>query len=143
MNINLINPLVLAYIGDAIYELEIRKRLIDKKINKVNELQKECIKYVSAKKQAFFVDFFVDKNILLEEEIEIYRRARNSKVNSHPSNTDIITYKKATGLEAVFGYLYLENKLDRIKELINTIMEELWLYMGRTLLKKQLIIIKL
>lgn len=125
MNINLINPLVLAYIGDAIYELEIRKRLIDKKINKVNELQKECIKYVSAKKQAFFVDLFIDKNILLEEEIEIYRRARNSKVNSHPSNTDIITYKKATGLEAVFGYLYLENKLDRIKELINTIMEEL------------------
>lgn len=125
MNINLINPLVLAYIGDAIYELEIRKRLIDKKINKVNELQKECIKYVSAKRQALYIDILIDKGILVEEEIEIYKRARNSKVNSHPSNTDIITYKKATGLEAVFGYLYLENKLDRINELINTIMEEL------------------
>ncbi len=131
MNINLINPLVLAYIGDAIYELEIRKRLIDKKINKVNELQKECIKYVSAKKQSYYIDLLIDKNVLLEEEIEIYKRARNSKVNSHPSNTDIITYKKATGLEAVFGYLYLENKIDRIKELIDTIMEELWLYMEK------------
>ena len=57
-------------------------------------------------------------------EIDVYKRARNSKVNSHPSNTDIICYKKATGLEAVFGYLYLENKNDRIMELINIIMEE-------------------
>ena len=52
MNTNLINPLVLAYIGDAIYELEIRTRLVNTKINKVNDLQKESIKYVSAKSQA-------------------------------------------------------------------------------------------
>ena len=129
MNTNLINPLVLAYIGDAVYELEIRKKLIERKINKVNDLQKECVKYVSAKGQAEYIDKFISNDILSQEEIDVYKRARNTKVNSHPHNTDIIIYKKATGLEAVFGYLYLVNNIDRIKELINYIMEEIWLYM--------------
>lgn len=123
MNINVINPLVLAYIGDAIYELEIRKRLIVKGINKVNELQSECVKYVSAKGQSNYVDLLIENNILSDEEMDIYKRARNSKVNSHPSNTNIIIYKKATGLEAIFGYLYLNNNIDRIVELINYIVE--------------------
>ena len=125
MNTNLINPLVLAYIGDAVYELEIRKKLIERKINKVNDLQKECVKYVSAKGQAEYIDKFINNDILSQEEIDVYKRARNTKVNSHPHNTDIIIYKKATGLEAVFGYLYLVNNIDRIKELINYIMEEI------------------
>ena len=123
MNTNLINPLVLAYIGDAIYELEIRTRLVNTKINKVNDLQKESIKYVSAKSQANYINVLIDANVLTENEIDIYKSARNTKVNSHPSSTDIITYKMATGLEALFGYLYLNNKLERIKELINIIME--------------------
>lgn len=124
MNTNLINPLVLAYIGDAIYELEIRTRLINKKINKVNDLQKESIKYVSAKSQANYINLLLDAKKLSDCEIDIYKRARNTKVNSHPNSTDIITYKMATGLEAIFGYLYLNDNLERIKELINFIMEE-------------------
>lgn len=118
MNINLINPLVLAYIGDAIYELKIRSFLVSNKINKVNDLQKEAVKYVSAKGQASFVQSLIDNNILSEDELDIYKRARNSKVSSHPSNTDIITYKCATGLEAIFGYLYLNNNYDRIDYLL-------------------------
>ena len=90
MNTNLINPLVLAYIGDAVYELEIRKKLIERKINKVNDLQKECVKYVSAKGQAEYIDKFISNDILSQEEIDVYKRARNTKVNSHPHNTDII-----------------------------------------------------
>lgn len=125
MDTNLINPLVLAYLGDAIYELKIREQLIYKKINKVNELQKECTKYVSAKGQSRIVDLFIEKNILNESEIDIYKRGRNSKVNSHPSNTDIITYKKATGLETLFGYLYINKENNRIEELIKIIMEEI------------------
>lgn len=125
MNIDTINPLVLAYIGDAIYELKIRGKLIDKKINKVNDLQKECTKYVSAKGQSYFIEKFISDNILSDEEVEIYKRARNSKVNSHPSNTDILTYKRATGLEAVFGFLYLTNNMNRIDELIELVMEDL------------------
>lgn len=120
MNINLINPLVLAYIGDAVYELEIRKKLIEKKINKVNELQKECTKYVSARGQAKYMEEIL--NILTSDELDIYKRARNSKVNSHPSNTDIITYKVATGFEALIGYLYLTKNTDRIDEIIDYIM---------------------
>ena len=123
MNINLVNPLVLAYIGDAVYELEIRNILVKSKINKVNDLQKECTKYVSAKGQAFFVEKMIESNFLNEDEIDIYKRARNCKVKSHPQNTNIITYKNATGFEAVIGYLYLENKINRINELVNFIME--------------------
>ena len=124
MNTNLINSLVLAYMGDAIYELKIRELLVNKKINKVNDLQKESTKYVSAKGQAKIIKDWINDNILTDDEIDIYKRARNTKVNSHPSNTDIITYKEATGFEALFGYLYLNNKLDRINELMNLIMEE-------------------
>ena len=124
MNTNLINSLVLAYIGDAIYELKIREILIHKKINKVNDLQKESTKYVSAKGQASIVKKLIDNNILTDDEIDIYKRARNSKVNSHPSNTDIITYKEATGFEALLGYLYLSNNINRIDELISFVLEE-------------------
>ncbi len=122
MNINLINPLVLAYIGDAVYELEIRKRLIEKKINKVNELQKVCTKYVSARGQASYMEKLVNSKVLTDDELDIYKRARNSKVNSHPSNTDIITYKVATGFEALIGYLYLTNNKEKIDKIVNYIM---------------------
>lgn len=123
MNTNLINSLVLAYIGDAIYELEIRNRLILSGINKVNELQKVCTKYVSAKGQSSFIERMVELNMLTDDELDVYKRARNSKIKSHPANTDIITYKRATGFEALFGYLYLNNNFDRIHALIDFIME--------------------
>ena len=123
MNTNLVNPLVLAYIGDAIYELELRKRIVLTGVNKVNDLQKICTKYVSAKGQSSFIEKMIDAGILSEDEIDIYKRARNSHVKSHPSNTDIVTYKRATGFEALFGYLYLNNKYDRIVELVEFVME--------------------
>ena len=123
MNENLINPLVLAYMGDAIYELLIRERLIKNKINKVNELQKECTKYVNAKGQAEFMNKLIKNNFLSENEIDVYKRGRNSKVNSHPNNTSIIIYKEATGFEAMLGYLYLKDNIKRINEIISFIME--------------------
>ena len=123
MNENLINPLVLAYMGDAIYELLIRERLIKKKINKVNELQKECTKYVNAKGQAEFMNKLIKSNFLSEKEIDVYKRGRNSKVNSRPNNTSIIIYKEATGFEAMLGYLYLKDNIKRINEIISFIME--------------------
>ena len=123
MNTNLVNPLVLAYIGDAIYELEIRKRIVLSGVNKVNDLQEICTKYVSARGQSDFVEKMIESNILTEDELDIYKRARNSHVKSHPSNTDIVTYKRATGFEALLGYLYLNNKYDRILELVEFVME--------------------
>ena len=115
------NSLVLAYLGDSIYEVYIRKYLIGKNIIKVSELQKESVKYVSAKSQATFLKELIDNNFFNKEEISIITTARNHKNNHKPKNCDIITYKNATGFEALIGYLYLNNKNDRINEIINYI----------------------
>ena len=117
-----LNSLALAYLGDAIYELYIRKYLISKNIVKVKELQKEAVNYVSAKAQAKFLNSMIEDNFLTEEEIDIVKRARNHKSHSSKS-TDIITYKHSTGLEALIGQLYLENKNTRIDEIMNYILE--------------------
>ena len=124
MNVNEINVLVLAYLGDSVYENYIRKHLIGTGIGNVNDLQTESIKYVSAKAQAKFVTELIENNILLEDELDIYKRARNYKTTSHPKNTDIITYKIATGFEAIIGYLELSNKIDRIELIIKNIVGE-------------------
>ena len=124
MNSKEINVLVLAYLGDTIYEYYVRKYLIEKQIGNVNELQKKAVSYVSANNQAEFLTKLVDKNFFTEEELEIIKRARNHKVNSHPKSCDIITYKYATGLEALLGDLELNGKRDRILEIMNLILEE-------------------
>ena len=115
------NVLTLAYIGDAIYEVYIRKFLVNKGIVKVNDLQKNAINYVSAKAQASFLMSLINNNFFNEVELEIIKRARNHK-SRIPKNTDIITYKYATSLEAVIGYLYLDNKGSRIDDLMNNIL---------------------
>ena len=121
MNVKQINVITLAYLGDAIYEVYIRDYLINQGIAKVEELQKEAINYVSAKAQFKILNYLIDNNILLSDEIDIVKRGRNYKRESHPKNTDIITYKMATGFEALIGYLYLDNKKNRIDELMNYI----------------------
>ncbi|MCI5733678.1 MAG: Mini-ribonuclease 3 [Tenericutes bacterium] len=115
------NSLVLAYIGDAIYEVLVRKYLIDKNFVKVNDLQKHALNYVIAKNQALFLKELLDNNFFTSDEIEIIKRARNTKTHSKPKNCDILTYKHATALESVFGYLYMNNKFDRIKEIFDYI----------------------
>ena len=117
-----INVLVLAYLGDGIYENYIRRYLIEKGIANVNDLQKESINYVSAKGQAAFLNKMLDECFLSEEEITIVKRARNYKTTSHPKNCDIVTYKYATGLESLIGYLELENNKERIDEIMNFIL---------------------
>ena len=124
MNTDIINPKVLAYIGDAVYEIMIRSYLLKVKTNDLNKLQSLKIKYVSAKNQALILDDLINNNLLNEEELQTVKRARNTKVSSKPKNTDIITYKKATALEALFGKLYLEEDLKRIEELKNIILNK-------------------
>ena len=119
-----INILALAYLGDSIYEIYIRRYLLEKGIQKVKELQDEAIKYVSAKGQATYLKQLLDKNILTKEEIDIVYRVRNHKGNRHPKNTDILTYKHATALEALIGYWYLEKKFKRLEEVMRKILEE-------------------
>ena len=124
MNVLEINVLVFAYLGDTIYENYVRKYLINKKIANVNDLQTASISYVSAKAQASFVMKMLDEEFFTEEEVSVIKRARNYKSNSHPKNCDIITYKYATGLEAVIGYLELSERHERIDEIMNKILED-------------------
>lgn len=119
------NSLTLAYVGDAIYEIYIRKHLvINKKITKVNDLQKQAVTYVSARGQASYLKSWLENNILTPTERDVVMRARNHKVGSSPKNTDIVTYKYATGLEALFGYLYLIGNEERLDELASIIVGE-------------------
>ena len=121
-SVNEVNSLALAYLGDSIYELYIRTYLIDKGINKVNTLQEEAKKYVSAKNQAIILNKI--SKYLTNEEIDVVKRARNHKSHKSPKNTDIVTYKLSTGLEALFGYLFLTKQNKRIEELMNLIVGE-------------------
>ncbi len=117
-----INSLVLAYLWDTIYEDYIRIYLIKSGIANVNDLQKESIKYSSAKAQCEFLKKLISENAFTEDELEIIKRARNHKTISHPKNCDIVTYKQATGLEALIGYLKLEKKDERINEIMSKIV---------------------
>ncbi len=122
MNVLEINVLVLAYLGDTIYENFVRKYLINRGIGNVNDLQKEAVKYVSAKAQASYLKKMMDVCFLSEEELDVVKRARNYKTTSHPKNCDIITYKYATGLEALIGYLNLKCENERIGEIMKFIL---------------------
>ena len=122
MNLLEVNVLVLAYMGDTVYEDYIRKYLIIKGIGNVNDLQTESLKYVSAVSQAKYLTEMMDKEFLTSEELDIVKRARNYKTTSHPKSCDIITYKYATGLEALIGYLYLDGNIERVNEIMNFII---------------------
>ncbi len=121
MDINSINVIILAYLGDAVYEVYIRQKLIELGIVKVEELQRKATQYVSAKGQAKILNVLTLNNRLTEMELDIVRRGRNYKRSSHPRHTDIITYKHATGFEALIGYLFLSKQDERLSQLLNEI----------------------
>ncbi|MBR1376597.1 MAG: ribonuclease III [Bacilli bacterium] len=121
-NIDSKNVLALAYLGDAIYEAYVRKYLLDKNIEKVDELQKESINYVSAKNQAKYLLEMIDNDFFTEEEIDIIKRGRNHK-SRNPKHVDTGTYHNATGFETLIGYLYLKNDYKRIDEIMNYILK--------------------
>lgn len=113
--------LILAYLGDAVYELFIRENLIKQNLGKLKDIQKESQKYVTASSQVKILEYLINKNILTDEEIQIINRGRNSK--SHKSKScDIITYKKSTGFECLIGYLYLNNK-DRLNVILKEVLQ--------------------
>ena len=131
MNTETINVITLAYMGDAIYEVYIRELFIKNGLIKVEELQKEVTKYVSAKGQAQILNRLIEENILTEEEIEIVKRGRNYKKSIHPKHTPLAIYKKSTGFEALIGYLYLSNNQKRLKQILETIEVNLCTYTER------------
>ena len=111
------SPLVLAYLGDTVYESYIREHLIRQNINrKVNNLHKLAIQYSKAKAQATIIHELEDE--LTEEEMKIFKRGRNQKSHTAPKNADIIDYKYATGFEALIGYLYLSEDKERLQYIV-------------------------
>lgn len=110
------SPLALAYIGDAVYEVMIRTAVIgigNARVNKYHQTTKE---FVQAKGQAQFYNHI--KEILTDKEEDIFKRGRNAKSASSAKNTDILTYRHATGLEALIGYLYIDGNVERILEIM-------------------------
>ena len=110
------SPLALAYIGDSIYDLIIRTLVVERGNAPVNKLHKQVTKQVQATAQAELFHQIQDK--LTEEELTIYKRGRNAKSFTSAKNAGIVEYRTATGLEALFGYLYLIDQTARILELI-------------------------
>ncbi|KXZ38959.1 ribonuclease-3 family protein [Alkalithermobacter thermoalcaliphilus JW-YL-7 = DSM 7308] len=116
-DVDMKQPLVLAYIGDSVYEVYVRKYLVEKYNNiKVNELHKKATQFVKAKSQCIIVKNL--ENELTDKEMSIVKRARNQKSNTIPKNAQVIDYKYATAFEALIGYLYLSNDIERMEYLI-------------------------
>lgn len=109
-----LSPLALAYIGDACFEILVRSEILDVRKNP-NKLHRESIRFVRAKSQRELIEKVEDK--LTEEEMKIFKRGRNAKSHTVPKNADPIDYRMATGLEALFGYLYLLKRYNRIREI--------------------------
>lgn len=122
MNVNEVTPSILAYIGDAVYEQKVREYLVLNFKIQVNELQSLAKRYVSAKNQAIILDKLLSKNILTDDELYTIGRAKNYKPKSKPRYVSIVTYKKATALEALFGMLFMQNKKERIDDIFNIII---------------------
>lgn len=119
INAKQLSPLNLAFIGDCIYELLVRETLVTDANRPVNDLHKESVKFVSAKAQTAAYDKI--KDILTEEETTIYKRGRNAKTGHQPKSARESEYHCSTGVEALFGYLYLNEQTQRIKELFSKI----------------------
>lgn len=111
-----VNILLLAYLGDAVYELWVRQHLLELGIPKVEEMHKAAVRYVQAKNQAGLLHSLMDE--LDETETEVVKRGRNAK-GHHPRNVDVITYRHATAFEALIGYWHLTGQTARMNEVFN------------------------
>lgn len=123
-NFSQLNGIALAYMGDAAYEIFIRRHLIAQGLTKPKRLQHVATNYVSAKAQAALIDLMKTDGLLNETEWDYFKRGRNANSHTHAKNTDVITYRISTGFEAVFGYLSLSDQTDRMKEIANWCIEQ-------------------
>lgn len=119
VNAKQLSPLNLAFVGDCVYEMLVRESLVCTANRPVNDLHRESVKYVCAKAQT--EAFGKIEGMLTEEERAQFRRGRNAKVGHSPKSATDAEYHTATGVEALFGYLYLTEQTERIKELFKAI----------------------
>ncbi|MGI6392862.1 MAG: Mini-ribonuclease 3 [Candidatus Izemoplasmatales bacterium] len=114
---NQFSGLSLAYLGDAYYELMIRKHLLNKGYTKVNDLHKQAVRYTSAKGQSIAMARLLETG-LTELEESIFKRGRNAVATHKPKNVSLATYHQASGFEAVIGHLFLEGEHQRLEEIV-------------------------
>jgi len=121
--LNTLSPLTLAFLGDSVYEMFVRTKILAAGNRPANELHKIAVGYVKAKAQAIAAHKILE--ILTEEETDIYKRGRNTNIHTVPKNADMADYRHATALEALIGYLYLKGEDARLHEILNIAFETL------------------
>jgi len=121
LDVRMIHPLVLAYIGDTVYDLFVRTYLVMAYDVPVNQLHVKAINFVRAKGQADTLRHI--ENFLTREELDIVRRGRNAKPGTMPRNATVADYRLATGFESLLGYLYLTGKQERLFEILDCILD--------------------
>ena len=125
MDIHTYSPLTLAYIGDGVFDLVIRSVVVGKGNTRANRLHQRTSQIVKAHTQAEIIEYLIPQ--LTEEETDIYRRGRNAKSPTMAKNATMLDYRKATGLEAVVGYLYLTDQFERLVALVKSAADGLGL----------------
>ena len=121
IDLQLISNQTLAFIGDSVHNLYIRTYLASKTNRGTGILHNRAIKYVSAKAQSKVIDGILDD--LTQEEVLVYKRGRNTNVGSISKHAEVLEYKKATGYEALIGYLYISKNIERLEQLIKVSIE--------------------
>jgi ribonuclease-3 family protein len=116
------SPLALAYIGDSVLDLMVKNYFVTSSNKQPYKYHKDVTAIVKAVNQAQFADKFSD--VFSEEELDVYKRGRNTSTHSKAKNATQAEYKKATGLEAMLGYLYLSGKSDRLNELVDMMIAD-------------------
>ena len=123
VDIRTYSPLTLAYIGDCVFDLLIRTVVVERGNEPANKLHRKTVTYVKAETQAAIIEALLDE--LSPEELAVYKRGRNAKSYTSAKNASIGDYRKATGLEALVGYLYLQDNVPRIIELLQNGLHKL------------------
>ena len=117
------SPLVLAYMGDAVYELMIRERIVRQGNRQVNRLHLAAVHLVKAGTQAAMIRLL--EPLLTAEELSVYKRGRNAHSHTTAKNASVIDYRMATGFEALVGFLWLSEQKERLRELVETALSKL------------------
>ena len=123
IDVNAYSPLSLAFIGDCVFDLVVKTVVVERANRSANTLHRKTSSIVRAQSQASMAAWFIDNDILSDEELAIYKRGRNAKSSTTAKNASVGDYRRATGLEALIGYLYLNNRTDRLVDLIKTGMD--------------------
>jgi len=119
-----LNPTAQAFLGDAFFELSVRRRLVERGgAGAADRLHLAAVRYVNASSQAKAMRGLTMQNVLTDEELEVVRKARNRKPKSVPKNTDPVDYKLATAFEALLGYHYMEGRENRAEALTGLAMD--------------------